>query len=71
MREGTDFELDLHVNLVTWVFGLVCLWRLLEIGTHMRWTGTDWLVGAVVPLYVGYLELLNLRRRAALADDWH
>lgn len=71
MREGTDLEFDLHVNLMTWVLGLVCLWRVLELGTHLRWTLTDWLVALLVVLYVGCLEVLRARRRAVPADDWH
>lgn len=71
MREGTDLAFDLHVNVMTWILGMVCLWRVLEIGTHMRWTATDWAVFALIPIYVVYLEILGFRRRAVLVDDWH
>ena len=71
MREGTDLEFDLHVFVATWVLGLIALWRVLEIGTAMRLTVTDWLVFALVPVYLVYLEVLNARRRAAVSDDWH
>lgn len=71
MREGTDFEFDLRVNLATWTLGLLCLWRLLEIGTRMAWTFGDWAVLALIPFYVAYIEFHDLRRRALLADDWH
>ena len=71
MREGTDLEFDVHVFLVTWTLGLTCLWRVLEIGTAMRLTPMDWLVAALVPFYLVYLEVLNARRRAAISDDWH
>lgn len=71
MREGSDLAFDLHVFVVTWMLGMVALWRVLEIGSSMRLTFTDWVVFALVPVYLVYLEVLNLRRRAAVADDWH
>lgn len=71
MRETSHFEEDVWVNSLTWLLGLACLWRILEIGTHMRISPADWVVAALIPVYVGYLEFLAWRRRAALADDWH
>lgn len=71
MREGRDLEFDVQVNVMTWSLALACLWRLLEFSGRLHWTATDWLVAALIPVYLVTLEFLGARRRAALADDWH